>query len=48
LVAHGHHADAGQALWFGLEAASEAAGFIADLDDLDAAQFREDSATAQA
>src|SRR5215211_221962 len=47
LVAHGHHAHAGQALGLGLEAAPEPAGLIADLDDLDAAQLREDPAAAQ-
>jgi hypothetical protein len=47
-VAHGHHAHAGQALGFGLEAAAEPAGLIANLDHLDAAQLREDPAAAQA
>jgi hypothetical protein len=48
LVAHGHHAHAGQALGLGLEAAAEPAGLIGDLDDLDPGQLGEDAAAAQA
>jgi hypothetical protein len=48
LVAHGHRPDAGQALGFGLEAAAEPAGLIADLDDLDPAQLGKDPAATQA
>src|SRR5829696_3426118 len=47
LFAYRHHANAGRALGFGLEAAAEPAGLIADLDDLDAPQLREDAAAAQ-
>jgi hypothetical protein len=47
-MAHRHHSDDGQGLGFGLEAAAEPAGLIADLDDLDAAELGEDPATAQA
>jgi hypothetical protein len=47
LVGHGYHSDTGQALGFGLEAAPEPAGLIADLDDLDPAQLGEDAAAAQ-
>jgi hypothetical protein len=46
-LAHGHHPHAGQALGLGLEAAAEPAGFVADLDDLNAPQLREDPAAAQ-
>jgi hypothetical protein len=38
-LTHGHHSHAGPALWFGLEAAAEAAGLIAHFNDLDAAQL---------
>src|SRR5215213_6550355 len=47
LLAHRHHADAGRALGLGLEAAAEAAGLVADLDHLDAAQLGVDAAAAQ-
>jgi hypothetical protein len=47
LVAHRHHADASQALGFGLEAAAEPAGLVADLDDLDAPQLGVDAAATQ-
>jgi hypothetical protein len=47
LLAHRHHADAGRALGLSLEAAAEPARLIADLDDLDAPQLRENAAAAQ-
>ena len=47
-VTHGHHAHAGQALGFGLEAAAEPTGLIAHLDHLDPLELGEDPSAAQA
>jgi hypothetical protein len=47
LLAHRHHADAGRALGFGLEAAPEPAGLITNLDDLNAPQLRVHAAPTQ-